>query len=126
MKAISIRQPWAWLIVNGYKDIENRTWETRIRGTVAIHAGKAHGRAEREDYDRVRAKRPEIAMPPFDKLHFGAVVGSVEIVDCVSQSKSSWFSGPIGFVLANGKPCKPVHMGGKLGFFDVPDSLVKG
>ena len=30
--ALSIRQPWAWLIVNGYKDIENRDWKTHYRG----------------------------------------------------------------------------------------------
>ena len=38
---LSIRQPWAWLIVNGYKDIENRTWSTRFRGKVLIHGMKA-------------------------------------------------------------------------------------
>jgi len=32
MKALSIRQPYAWLIIHGYKDIENRTWGTRVRG----------------------------------------------------------------------------------------------
>ena len=31
MKAISIRQPWAWLVVNGHKDVENRTWRTKHR-----------------------------------------------------------------------------------------------
>ena len=40
MKAISIRQPWAWLIVHGYKDVENRTWATKHRGPILIHAGK--------------------------------------------------------------------------------------
>lgn len=40
MKAISINQPWAWCIVNGYKPIENRDWATQFRGTVLIHAGK--------------------------------------------------------------------------------------
>ncbi len=40
MKALSIMQPWAWLIVNGHKDIENRNWPTRFRGPVYIHAGK--------------------------------------------------------------------------------------
>ena len=39
LKAISIRQPWAWLIVNGYKDVENRIWATSLRGRVLIHAG---------------------------------------------------------------------------------------
>ena len=40
MKALSIKQPWAWLIVNGYKDIENRTWKTNYRGTFLVHASK--------------------------------------------------------------------------------------
>ena len=40
MKALSIMQPWAWLIANGHKDIENRSWPTRYRGPVLIHAGK--------------------------------------------------------------------------------------
>src|SRR5436189_5084024 len=39
MKALSVRQPWAWLIVNGYKDIENRDWATKRRGRIWIHAG---------------------------------------------------------------------------------------
>ena len=41
MKAISIRQPWAWLVVHGYKDVDNRTWATKHRGPILIHAGKA-------------------------------------------------------------------------------------
>ena len=40
MKALSIRQPWAWLILHGGKDIENRDWATRFRGRVLIHASK--------------------------------------------------------------------------------------
>ena len=38
MKVIVIRQPWAWLIVNGFKDVENRSWNTRYRGTLLIQA----------------------------------------------------------------------------------------
>ena len=37
---ISVRQPWAWLIMNAGKDIENRTWRTDVRGRVLIHAAK--------------------------------------------------------------------------------------
>jgi hypothetical protein len=40
MKVLSIRQPWAFLIVNGHKNIENRDWLTAYRGPVLIHAGK--------------------------------------------------------------------------------------
>lgn len=44
MKAITIKQPWASLIVHGIKDIENRTWLTHFRGRVLIHAAGSHGR----------------------------------------------------------------------------------
>jgi hypothetical protein len=39
-RALSIRRPWAELIINGDKDIENRTWSTTYRGLVYVHAGK--------------------------------------------------------------------------------------
>jgi len=38
MKALSVRQCWAWAIVQGYKLVENRTWATEYRGLIAIHA----------------------------------------------------------------------------------------
>ena len=44
MKAISLKQPWADLIVNGIKDIENRTWKTSYRGKLFIHASKSFDR----------------------------------------------------------------------------------
>ena len=34
MKALSIRQPWAWAIINAGKDIENRQWPTKFRGSI--------------------------------------------------------------------------------------------
>jgi len=40
MRALSVKQPWAWLIVNGYKKIENRNWPTSFRGRIYIHAGR--------------------------------------------------------------------------------------
>ena len=39
MKTLSVKQPWASLICSGIKDIENRTWKTKFRGRVLIHAG---------------------------------------------------------------------------------------
>lgn len=41
MKALTIRQPWAWAIAAGHKPVENRTWTTRYRGPLAIHAAQA-------------------------------------------------------------------------------------
>jgi len=45
MRALTIQQPWAWLIVHGRKGIENRSWGTRHRGPLAIHAGLTYDRA---------------------------------------------------------------------------------
>jgi len=128
MKAISIRQPWAWLIVNGYKDIENRDWTTKVRGRVLIHASKGVTLDEHMSVmNFVRAgvmKRefpPELAseFPAYADLDRGGIVGSVEIIDCVSESKSPWFFGKYGFVLENAIQHDFHQYKGRLGFFEV-------
>ncbi|WP_312903576.1 ASCH domain-containing protein [Stutzerimonas nitrititolerans] len=116
MKALSIRQPWAWLIVNGYKDIENRSWATRYRGPVLIHAAKGMTRAEYEDGQEL-ARHLGITLPAFNELERGGIVGQAEITDCVSDSSSPWFFGKFGFVLANASPCAFQSCVGRLGFF---------
>ena len=126
MKALSVRQPWAWLIIHGGKDIENRDWYTGVRGRVLIHASK--GMTQREylsaahDVPAMRELGHDIPeMPsPYD-LFRGGVIGSVEIVDCVENSDSPWFFGRFGFVLRDPKPL-PFEPGrGALGFFDWPE-----
>lgn len=124
--AISVRQPWAWLIVNGLKDLENRTWETRVRGRVLLHAGKGMTLMELHEailfvgtFDRALARRM-IAMPAHEWVR-GAVIGSVEITGCVSASSSPWFVGPFGFTLARPLPIEPVKCRGMLGFFGVDE-----
>ena len=115
MKALSIRQPWAWLIANGYKDIENRTWNTKFRGRLYIHTGQ---RIDPNDFQRQReyVKQSGIVIP---ELVTGAVIGEVDIVDCVAQSGSPWFDGPYGLVLANPVAYdKPIPCKGQLGFFN--------
>lgn len=117
--ALSIRQPWAWLIIHAGKDIENRNWPTHRRGRVLVHASKGMTRAEYEEaYDFVMCEvDSKIAMPTFESLKRGGVIGEVEIVDCVTDSKSPWFCGQYGFVLKNPKPL-PFHpFKGALGFF---------
>lgn len=121
MKALSIRQPWAWLILHAGKDIENRDWATKVRGLILIHAGKGMTRDEYEDaadcYDPGDIG-PDL--PPFEALERGGIVGQVEIVDCVTESRSPWFFGKHGFVLANAKPLPFRPWRGELGFFEVP------
>lgn len=118
MKAISIRQPWAWMILHAGKDIENREWPTRFRGRVLIHASKGMTLGEYNDAAWYAGERG-VSVPHQNNVPRGGIVGSVEIVDCVVRSDSRWFMGTYGFVLRNPvvmpfHPCR-----GALGFFDV-------
>lgn len=115
LPALSIRQPWAWLIANGQKDIENRRWATAFRGRVLIHAAKAYGDAEQADLEIVRADFPHFTYP--ERFDLGGIVGIATITGCVRLSVSPWFCGPFGFTLEDARvlpftPCK-----GALGFF---------
>ncbi|MDO9069061.1 MAG: ASCH domain-containing protein, partial [Deltaproteobacteria bacterium] len=121
--ALSIRQPWAWLILNAGKDIENRDWRTNFRGRVLIHASKSCARSEYENavdfmVDR-GIDRLDADLPSIDQFERGGIIGSVEIVDCTDTSDSPWFVGAFGFVLRNPKPLPFVPWKGQLGFFNV-------
>lgn len=126
MMALSIRQPWASLILKAGKDIENRCWPTKFRGRMLIHAAKGMTQAEYRDAVQFahwgNPRVPQAALQGFDyaDLPRGGIVGSVEIVDCVTSSASPWFMGEYGFVLRDPKPLKFTPWKGRLGFFDVP------
>lgn len=122
MLALSIRQPWAWLILHGGKDIENRDWPTKFRGRVLVHASKGCTEAEYEyGVDAGVAWGANLrTMPGWKSIERGGIVGSVEIVDCVQHSDSPWFVGRYGFVLRDPQPLPFVPYRGQLGFFDVP------
>ena len=117
MQALSIRQPWAWLIAHGHKHIENRSWSTSYRGPVLIHTGK---RLDQDaDFARDLAAKLGVTIP--DELPLGGIVGIARITDCVTDSDSHWFYGPYGFVLADARPLPFVPCRGSLGFFH-PDA----
>jgi hypothetical protein len=115
-KALTIRQPWAWLIVSGQKDIENRTWKTNYRGPLLIHAASSFAHMSFEEIeDRYRVK-----LPTRDKLRRGGIVGICDLVDCVTKHRSKWFGGPYGFVLRNAKARRFEPMNGRLNLWDYP------
>lgn len=145
MKAITIKQPWASLIVEGIKDVENRTWPTKFRGRVLIHAGANPVKfialgdiLTQQQFDFFKGN-----ISPFIGNHLGAIIGSVEIVDCVINHTSIWAeksyfnvtSNPLpleeenepdyivyNWVLANPiKFEKPIPAKGKLSFWDYPN-----
>ncbi len=168
MKAITEKQPWGSLIVAGIKDIENRTWKTNFRGRVLIHAGYSWDRSLAEiclsEEIKPHLERLGLIHKYKDEntgykgysfsFHHGAIIGSVEIVDCVINHSSVWaekqhclhkprcedltklpncwdgcmyFSKPIyNWVLAN--PIKfpePIPAKGKLSFWDYPNLLAE-
>lgn len=145
MKAISIRQPWAWLIVRPdivnpvlrklalekgeIKDIENRDWATHYRGPVLIHAGKTKDEGDWTDaFWALREAAGEEAaalLPPFSALNCGGIIGRAEIMDCVESSESKWFFGDFGFVLANAEPLPFIPMRGQLSIFDAPPGITE-
>lgn len=126
MKAITIKQPWASLIVHGIKDIENRTWRTNFRGRVLIHSSEKGDRAKYgclQSEQRQKVLYTPIGSVNFNDLPFGSIIGSVEIVDCVQNHPSIWAEkGVYNWVLANPilyeKPIENVK--GKLSFWDYP------
>lgn len=123
LKAISVRQPWTWLIVNGYKPLENRNTLKNFRGPVLIHASMQFDKKAFDEFmfrAGISKITPEIRFMPIYKRQFdmGGIVGAVTITDSITKSDSKWFIGPNAFVLTDPMklpftPCK-----GKLGFFN--------
>jgi len=92
MKALSIKQPWASLIAHGIKDIENKTWKTNFRGRVYIHASA--GKVKFDNwYDSPLPNNQLLSLPDnwnACEFLYGAIIGEVDIVDCVINHDSLW------------------------------------
>lgn len=127
MKVITIKQPWATLIAEGYKEYEFRTWKTKYRGNIFIHAGKSL------DKDAIkRFKHLNLEYPT------GQIIAKVTIADCVkvddtlrnilatkdplvykgiiSKESNDWEG--YGFKLENVIKVDPIEVNGKLGLWE--------
>jgi hypothetical protein len=127
--ALSVRQPWAWAIIHAGKNIENRSWNRRyksahgaaldFRGRVCIHASKGMTRHEYAmAIDVFRSAGVAHLAPSPDQLLRGGIIGTVEIIDVVSQSHSPWFFGPKGLLLRDPQPVEFIPCRGELGYFE--------
>ena len=143
MKALSILQPWAWLITRPditdheerkiayldgrIKNIENRTWRTPFRGRVLVHAGKKLPKREYADHVEDFADFDKIELPTFNQMKAmtGGIIGAVTITDCVADHQSKWKNEGWGFVLADATPYPFIPYRGQLGFFDVDGDVVR-
>jgi len=122
MKVLSIKQPWAWLIVNGYKDIENRIWQTKFRGQFYIHAGK---QVDIKGYEWA-LENVSRCLPLLSSFKTGGIVEQTTLVDCITASASHFFFGPYGFVLKNSIELPFIECKGKLRFFEEPKCRICG
>jgi hypothetical protein len=122
MKALSVIQPWAWLIIHGAeivpggKTIENRSWNTRHRGRVLVHASASAGKTLESIYQaqqfiaRTFGASAASRLPHLSdgRLALGGIIGSVRIVDVVppwAPRGDPWHvPGQFGFVLADPEP----------------------
>ncbi len=75
VKCLTLKQPWAWAIFNLGKDIENRTWNTKYRGLLYIHAGKQFDKLAKSWIE----EKFGVVVP--ENLETGCIVGSVQVTD---------------------------------------------
>lgn len=123
MKALTIKEPWATLIIEGYKEYEFRSWKTNYRGKILIHAGKS---LERDQAKKFKVYNLEYSC--------GEIIGEADLVDCIKvtdefdnelKKKNSLVYGNSGHVQNCGwklenikKYDKKIKVNGKLGLWN--------
>ncbi|MEI8195002.1 MAG: ASCH domain-containing protein [Phycisphaerae bacterium] len=148
MKCLSLWQPWASLVVHGFKHVETRSWETSYRGPLLIHAS---AKFDRPSMDLIATPIFEAAFVQVgvnyancDDLPFGAIIGVVDLIKCVpvammdvvefagqpaltererefgdfSPGRFCWLLGKYRFFL------NPIEYCGHQRIFNVPDEVV--
>lgn len=126
MKVLTIKQPFATLIAKGYKEYEFRTWRTKYRGDILIHAGKGIDKEAMKRYEHLNLEYP-----------CGQIISKATITDCIAvddklkkylrekdsliyhgvlRNDSSWQG--YGFKLENIQEVNPISINGKLSFWD--------
>lgn len=121
VKVLSLKQPWAKLVVDGEKTIEVRSWNTKHRGLFYIHSSKIIDKKKCE----------ELRLEP-EELIKGAIIGKCELVEVKKYESEEEFlkdankhhalgykKPNYGFILENNKRIKPVKTKGSLGFWTV-------
>ncbi len=125
MKVITVCQPHAWAICFGGKRFENRVWESHHRGPLLIHAGKSR--------DWLGSGKQYQGDPDIDGLVFGAIIGIVDQVGCLSldalkaRDGKAWghAEGPWCHEYANRRGfVEPIPVGGKQGYWFPPAAIL--
>ena len=125
MKVITIKQPWATLIAEGIKEYEFRTWKTKYRGEILIHAGKGIDKKVIEKFAHLNLNYPT-----------GCIIAKANLTDCIlidnearkmlKEKNSLVYSSIIedttwngyGFKLENVEKIKQININGKLSLWE--------
>lgn len=122
MKALSLKQPFAELIVSGKKTVEIRKWNTTFRGEFLVHASKTPDKKAMEKHE-------------YTELTTGAIVGKVRLVEVKQYENKSDFEcdankhfatsdyGKYAFVLDDPQRVRPIKMKGMLGFWECEETF---
>lgn len=112
MLALTVRQPWADLIMAGAKDVENRTWSTEHRGHLLIHAGLVIDLDAHRKHGRTLKRRSAEDYPT------GVLLGVVELLDVRRDSRSRWAQrGAWHWVIAHPQRFAPIEVRGQQGLW---------
>jgi hypothetical protein len=85
MKALTVLQPWASLLVFGEKRFETRSWQTAHRGRIAIHAGLRRTDSARDlcTIEPFRSALARHGIKHFTDLPKGVIIGTIDLMDCM-------------------------------------------
>lgn len=134
MRAITLWQPWAWLVSNGHKLVENRPWAPvviRPGDRFAIHAGKRFSVGNWEGLLAVAENRG-IVVPPEKNLPYGVILATAELVKTVRavedvepfEQRIFYSDGAVGWILRDVRPlATPIACKGALGCWEVPAEI---
>jgi hypothetical protein len=139
VKVLTVRQPWASLIMAGVKAVENRSWPTSHRGRLGIHAA---AKPEGKGWDAVleelglsfgpgrtlTVRGRTAALPAWEELPLGSILGSVEVYDCREEEDlgEEWLRDPFVcgswcWLLREPRPlAKPYPCKGALSLWESP------
>lgn len=125
MKTITIKQPYATLIAEGLKEYEFRTWKTKYRGDILIHAGKGIDKQAMKKYEYLNLEYPQ-----------GCIIAKATLTDCIwidkdarkmlKEKNANIYENIInhtewegyGFQLKNIQKINPIPVNGKLSFWE--------
>ena len=125
MKVITLKQPYATLVAEGLKEYEFRTWKTKYRGEILIHAGKGIDKEAMKRYEYLNLSYPS-----------GCIIARVNLTDCIKVDDDfrkelidknriiyynlvenpEWEG--YGFKIENVKKIEPIYVNGKLSLWD--------